>query len=129
MLFSVDELLHIGFYPKEDMDALNIIYRLKYDFGQPDRYLGANVEKVHLKDGRVVWSTNCVDYLKSATENFDNSLGVDNTALKNDGDGHMTYSSSFRTGLDVTEELGEELTNRYHKLIGVLRWPIELRRV
>ena len=29
MLYYVDYLLYIGFKPKEDMDALNIIYRLK----------------------------------------------------------------------------------------------------
>ena len=38
----------------------------------------------------------------------------------------MPYSSSFRPELDVTEELGEELTNRYQKIIGVLKWSIEL---
>ena len=71
-LCYVDDLLQICFKPKEDMDALNMIYRLKEGFGPPDRYLGANVEKLQLKDGRVVWSTNCVDYLKSAIENVDN---------------------------------------------------------
>ena len=70
MLCYVDELLQIGFNPKEDMDALNIIYRLKEGFGPPDRYLGANVEKLQLKDGQVVWSTKCVDYLKIAIEIF-----------------------------------------------------------
>ena len=65
MLCYVDALLHIGFKPKEDMDALNMIYRLKEGFGPPDRYLGANVEKVQLKDGRFVCSTNCADYLNS----------------------------------------------------------------
>ena len=103
MLCYVDDLLHIGFKPKEDMDALNMIYRLKEGFGPPDRYLGANVEKVQLKDGRVVWSTNCVDYLKSAIENVDNSLGLDNTLLVSYGDGHMPYSSRFKPELDVTE--------------------------
>ena len=29
MLCYVDDLLHIGFKPKEDMDALNMIYWLK----------------------------------------------------------------------------------------------------
>ena len=29
MLYYVDGLLHIGFNPKEDMDALNMIYWLK----------------------------------------------------------------------------------------------------
>ena len=50
-------------------------------------------------------------------------------ALKNYGDGNRPYSSSFGPELDVTEELGEELTNRYHQLIGVLRWSIELGRI
>ena len=66
-----------------------------------------------LKDRQVVFSTNCVDYLKSAIEKVDNLIGVDKTALKNYGDGHRPYSSRFRLELDITEELGEELTNRY----------------
>ena len=56
---------------KKDMDALNIIYWLKKAFGPPYRYLGANVEKVQLKDGQFIWSINCVDYLKSAIDNAD----------------------------------------------------------
>ena len=79
------------------MDALNMIYRLMEGFGTPDQYLGSNVEKVHLKDGRVVWSINCADDLKSEIDNVDNSLGVDKMALKNYGDGHRPYSSSFST--------------------------------
>ena len=64
MLCYVYDLIKICFKPKEDMDALNMIYWLKEGFGPLERYLGANVEKVQLKDGRVVCSTNCVDYLK-----------------------------------------------------------------
>ena len=96
MLCYADDLLHIGFNPKEDMDALNMVYWLKDGFGPPERYLGANFEKLQLKYGRVLWSTNCVDYLKSAIENVDNSLGVDKTALNNYVDGHRPYSSIFR---------------------------------
>ena len=60
-------------------------------FVPPERYLGDNVEKVKLEDGQVVWSTNCVDYLKIAIENVKNTPGVDNTALKNYGDRHRPY--------------------------------------
>ena len=67
-------LLHMGFKLKEDMDALNLIYRLKEGFGPPDQYPGANVDKVQLEDRIVVWYTNCVDYLKREIENCDNSL-------------------------------------------------------
>ena len=95
MLFYVDDLLHIGYKPKEDMYVLNMIYWLKEGFGTPDRYLGTNVEKVQLNYGRAVWSANCVDYLKSAIENVDNSLGVDNRALKNYVYAHRPYSSNY----------------------------------
>ena len=54
MICYVDELLHIGFKPKEGMYALNIIYRLKEGIGPLHRYLGENVEKVQLKDGGVL---------------------------------------------------------------------------
>ena len=54
------------------MDLLNMIFCLKEIFGPPDQYLGKNVEKVQLKDRRVLWPTNCVDYLKTAVENVDN---------------------------------------------------------
>ena len=65
------------------MDALNIIYQLKEGFVPTDRYLGANVEKVKLEGGQVVWSNRCVDYLKSAIENIKNALGLDKTSLNN----------------------------------------------
>ena len=68
MLCYVDELIQIGFNPKEDIDDLNIIQQLNEVFGPPDRYLGANVEKVQLEYGQVVWYTNCVDYLKITIE-------------------------------------------------------------
>ena len=129
MLCYVDELIHICFKPKEDMGALNIIYLLKEVFVPPDAYLGENVEKLQLKDVRVVWYTNCVDYLKTAIDNSDNAFGLDKKLIKNYGDGHRPYSSRFRPELDVTEELGEEPTSRYHQLIGVLRWSIELGRI
>ena len=49
MICYVDDLLNIGFKPKEYMYALNMIYRLREGFGPPDQYLGANVDKVQLK--------------------------------------------------------------------------------
>ena len=55
MLCYIDELIHIGSNPKENMDALNMIYWLNEGFRPPDRYLGANFEKVQLKDVRFVW--------------------------------------------------------------------------
>ena len=46
MICIVDDLIHIGFKPKEDMDVLNMIYWLKEVFGPSEQYLGSNVGKV-----------------------------------------------------------------------------------
>ena len=88
MICCVGDLIQIGFKTMEDMDTLNTTYWLKEGFGPPDRYLGANVEKLQLKDGRVVLSTKFFDYLKIANNNVYNSLRVDKTALNNCGYGN-----------------------------------------
>jgi hypothetical protein len=111
------------------MAAINDIYRLKEGAGSPDRYLGANIEKVQLQDGSRAWSMNCVDYLKGAIENVNNMLHDAGTALKNCGDGKRPFPSSYRPEIDTTPELGDELGNRFQQLIGVLRWAIELGRI
>ena len=102
---------------------------MKDDVGSLDRNLGANAEKVQLQDGSVAWSMTCVDYLKDAIENVVKTLQDSGTSLKNFGDGEQPYVSAYRTKLDVTLNLDDEMTNRYQKLIGILRWPIELGRI
>ena len=94
---------------------------MKYGVGNSDRYLGANSRKVQLQDESVVWLMICVDYLKDATENVVKTLHESGTSLKKIGDGRWTYPSSYRTKLYVTLELDDEITNRYQKLIGILR--------
>lgn len=107
MLVYVDDVLHIAHDTKEDMDKLSREYRLKEVVGPPNRYLGANIERVQLKDGRIVWSATCVDYLKVSIDNFDRMLKEDQKALKFYGDGHRPFPSSYRPEMDVTHELGE----------------------
>ena len=85
------------------MDKLNLIYLLKQGFGPSDRYLGANVEHLQFYNGLIVWSTECVDYLKSATQRVNNPLGEYKAVLKNYFNGYRLYSSSYRTELDITE--------------------------
>ena len=129
MLVYVDDILHISHNTNEDMKLIRQEYRLKDGAGPPDRYLGANVEKVQLGDGSTAWSMTCIDYLKGAIENVGRTLKESKTALKNFGDGKRPFPSSYRPELDVTKELDEEMTNRYQQLIGILRWSIELGRI
>lgn len=129
MLVYVDDILHVAHDPKHDMDLLSETYRLKDGTGPPSRYLGANVEKVQLCDGSTSWSMTCVDYLRGAIENVNNMLKEQGSALKNVGDGKRPYPSSYRPELDVTNELNDQLANRFQQLIGILRWSIELGRL
>ena len=129
MLVYVDDVLHVHHDPSFDMKRLSTFYRLKDGVGTPDRYLGANIEKVQLCNGKEVWSMTCVDYLKGAIKNVDNMLEESNTALKTFGNGHRPYESSYKPEIDVSQLLSPELINKYQQLIGMLRWSIELGRI
>ena len=41
----------------------------------------------------------------------------------------MPVPTTYKPELDVSQELDKELTARYHQLIGILRWAVELGRV
>ena len=57
VLIYVDDILCCSHAPKGTMDALAELYELKAgSVGEPTQYLGANIEKFQLPDGRVVWS-------------------------------------------------------------------------
>ena len=49
MLVYVDDVLHLAKDAQEYMLKLNQVYRLKEFLGPPDRYFGANVDKVQLE--------------------------------------------------------------------------------
>ena len=53
----VDDLLVISHDPKKVIDAIGDLYKIKPGSDkEPELYLGANIEKFQLPDGRVVWS-------------------------------------------------------------------------
>jgi len=60
MLIYVDDVLHLAEDPKEDMMKLSKLYRLKDGTGEPDRYLGGNIERAQTQDGSVAWSLSCL---------------------------------------------------------------------
>ena len=52
----VDDVLHLHPDPETLMNRLAEVYRLNDGIvGEPDIYLGANIEKVQLYDGSVAW--------------------------------------------------------------------------
>ena len=117
----VYNVLRLAKDEQEDMLKLNQVYRLKEYFGPPDRYLGANIDKVR--------SMNCVEYMCGSIQNVDSILEGNKADLNLFGYVHRPYPSSYRPELDVINELDEELTSRFQQAIGVLRYSIELSRI
>ena len=76
----------------------------------------------NLEDGITVCSMTCFEYLCGAINNVYLILEGNKVALKSFGDVHRPYPSSYSPELDVTNELDEDLTDRFQQLIGVIRW-------
>jgi hypothetical protein len=122
MLFVyVDDILALSHRAKDAIEEITAFYKAKDgSIKPPEIYLGANVSKMQLPDGREVWSTSPRTYVK-------NSILVVERLLEEDGEGYVLKSNAknpFPTGykpeIDVTEELDHTLASRYMQLIGIL---------
>ena len=132
ILVYVDDVLHFDHEPNILMAQLESIYRLKDKAEAPDRYLGANIDKVQLQDGSIAWSMSSREYLTNAIKNLDKQLEQDKAPpLRTYGkkSGERPFPVSYRPEIDTSPALGDELTTRYMQLIGILRWGIEIGRL
>ena len=118
MLIYVDDVLHLAEDPSEDMVKLSKLYRLKDGTGEPDRYLGGNIERVQSSDGSVAWSLSCNDYLSNAIRQIQADLAQKDLSLKQFGTGLCPYPASYRPEMDTTPTLHEEGTNRFRARTG-----------
>jgi hypothetical protein len=65
LLVYVDDVLTISHEPKVLIDAIGEYYKVKpRSDREPNIYLGANVEKVQMPDGREVWAMSPRNYVK-----------------------------------------------------------------
>ena len=127
LLTYVDDCLCISHGPEKTMDALSKLFELRESVKKPDRYLGANVSEWKCPDGHSVWSMDGKDYVANAVRIVKDMLAVDGTGLSSKGS-DRPMPITYRPELDVSPELEEPLTGRYHQLIGILRWAVELGR-
>ncbi|GAX14347.1 hypothetical protein FisN_UnNu047 [Fistulifera solaris] len=128
VLTYVDDILCVSENPKATMDILSKVYALRDEAEEPDRYLGANVAKAQLNDGRTAWSLSSDDYVKGAIDIVKGMLAKDKSYLKTRGN-ERPMPENYRPEEDTTRELTPELATRYQQLIGMLRWACELGRV
>ena len=96
MLFvCVDDILALSRQAKKAIEEITAFMRAKEgSVKPPEIYLGANISKMQLPDGREVWTTSPKAYVK-------NSLLVVERLLTEDGDGYVLKSNvknPFPTG-------------------------------
>ena len=84
VLVYVDDVIHLHNDPGIFMNRLEEVYRLNdVSVGEPNIYIGANIEKVQLDDGSVAWSMTSIMYVTNAIENLEDRLDRDGTHMLN----------------------------------------------
>ena len=79
MLFVyVDDILAISHQARKVVESIGEVYKIKAGSDkEPDIYLGADVEKFQLPDGREVWATSPRSYVKNAIKTVEQLLEED----------------------------------------------------
>jgi hypothetical protein len=130
ILVYVDDILVFSRSPKQVMDNLGKLYELKPEsVREPELYLGANIEKVQLPDGRSEWAMTSRTYVKNAVKIVENLLVEDGDETRLRFTAKNPFPSGYRPELDTTTELHDEMVSRFLQLIGILRWAVELGRL
>jgi hypothetical protein len=86
---------------------------------EPDIYLGVNVQKVQVPDGREVWATSHCDYIKNAIKTVKGLLAEDGKGYVLKNKAKNPHPLNYLPELDVSNELGLELSSCYLQLIGI----------
>lgn len=137
ILVYTDNLLCVHENPTDILNILKKKCPMKLDSISPPKiYLGANIQKVESKsEGVSCWGMSSERYVKKAVRNVKDQMKKDGfTFNKKLSDPNYSPESPFsnlkyRPELDTSYECTEDQANYYQRLIGVLRWIIELGRI
>ena len=95
--------------------------------GDPDIYLGANLNYTRTPNGVCCWKLIPSKYDQEACKNCE-------TFLKNNFDGKYSlpnmapnpFVGGYRPEIDMTDPLGPNQASYYQTMIGVMRWMVEI---
>jgi hypothetical protein len=120
LLVYVDEILAISHEPKVLIDTIGEYYKVKpRSDKEPYIYLGANVKKVQMLDGREVWATSPHNYIMNAIKTVKGSLAEEREGCVLKTKAKNPFPMNYQPELDVLNELGPELSSHYSQLIGI----------
>jgi hypothetical protein len=130
MFFYVDDLLVLSEKPDVIMQGIGKAYCFKEgSVERPTAYLGAQIKEHRLPDNpsKCLWSMSTEKYLKEAIRIVESDLNKLDRWLP--GNVPTPLSSGYRPELDVSALLDDDFTNWYQRLVGILRWAVELGRI
>ena len=100
------------------------------EIAEPELYLGGNVEKFQLPNGKHAWSITSTSYMKGAIDTVQRLLAKYGRTLNT---GNRPYKGTLPYGykpeLDTTDECDADHTSSYQYLIGILCWAVELGHI
>ena len=108
------------------MEDLESCYKLKNDInGEPERYLGANVEKYQLEHNgeKSYWSMHAYDYVVESCKMVQGCSEKDGRKFKNNRED--TMKGNYCPKIDISDELGDNLATQYQQMIGILQCSVE----
>ena len=129
MLVYMDDCLLVHHDQGPVMEDLKSWYKLKNDlYGEPTRYLGANVGKYQVQDnGQFYWSMHAYDYIVESCKMVWGWSENNNCKFKNNC--KDTMHAKYCPEIDISTELGDKLATQYQQMISILWWLIELGRI
>ena len=130
ILVYVDDILTVSEDPRALMKSISDVFEMKESsVKEPDIYLGADIERVQLPDGRTEWAASPRTYVKNSIKIVEDLLTDDGLGVKLKTSARNPFPSGYRPEMDVTNELNDKMASRYLQLMGILRWAIELGRI
>ena len=130
VLIYVDDILIISKKSRKIMEQINESFEVKPEsIGPPSTYLGAQIYRHNLPDGRQAWGMTSEKYIKNAIRTVEDMLDEDGDGCKLKTTAKTALPTNYRPELESTPELNATLLSRYRQLIGILRWAVELGRV
>jgi hypothetical protein len=107
LLVYVDDVLAISHEPKVLIDAICEYYKVKPGSDEePDIYLGVNVKKKQMLDGREVWATSPHDYIKNALKSVKGLLAEDRQGYVLKNKAKNPFLLNYQPELDVLNGTG-----------------------
>jgi hypothetical protein len=123
MLFVyINDILALSHRTRNAIKEITEFYRAKEEGSvkPPEIYLGVNISKMQLLDGRKVWTTSPKAYIKNSLLIFEQLLNEDRDKCVLQLNVKNPFPTGYKPKIDITDELGQALASRYKQLIGIL---------